>query len=284
MATTNNTPPSFFTVRAHDLTLKPSVTGLCVGYEGGRWRSKELASHIMEWLPEFALDHTEQQNINAGSAARALRNAAQRVYQTDKFKKRGEFGELLLHIAVRQVFGTIPAISKIYYKDSVNSTVKGFDCVHIIDAPKSLELWLGEVKFYEDAARAIADVVKELEAHTQHDYLRREFAAIITKIDPAWPHADRLRKLLDVNTTLDTVFDALCIPVLLTYNSDVVNAHQKATDDYIAAIEKEILEHHRTFSSKLLPPVRIHLFLVPLREKKALIKELDDGLKIWQKI
>ena len=129
----------------------------------------------MEWLPEFALDHTEQQNINAGSAARALRNAAQRVYQTDKFKKRGEFGELLLHIAVRQVFGSIPAISKIYYKDSVNATVKGFDCVHIVDAPQSLELWLGEVKFYESAARAITDVVKELEAHTQHDYLRREF-------------------------------------------------------------------------------------------------------------
>src|ERR1700730_556617 len=98
-------PPAFFTVRAHDLSVKPSMTGLCVGYETGRWRNKELASHMMEWLPEFALDHTEQQSINAGSAARALRNAAQRVYQTDKFKKRGEFGELLLHIAVPQVFG-----------------------------------------------------------------------------------------------------------------------------------------------------------------------------------
>ncbi len=101
----------------------------------------------MEWLPEFALDHTEQQNINAGSAARALRNAAQRVYQTDKFKKRGEFGERLLHIAVRQVFGSIPAISKIYYKDSVNATVKGFDRVHIDRrAPiTGIVAWRGEV-------------------------------------------------------------------------------------------------------------------------------------------
>jgi hypothetical protein len=277
-------PPAFFTVRVHDLTVAPSVTGLCAGYEASRWRSKELASHMLEWLPEFALDHTEQQSINAGSAARALRNAAQRVYQTDKFKKRGEFGELLLHIAVRQVFGTIPAISKIYYKDSVNSSVKGFDCVHIVDVPQSLELWLGEVKFYESVTHAIADVVKELEGHTQHDYLRREFAAIITKIDPAWPHADRLKKLLDPNTSLDHVFDALCIPVLLTYNSDVLNAHQKITAAYIAAFEAEIREHHKTFSSKVLPTVRIHLFLVPLQEKKALLKELDQGLKTWQKL
>lgn len=33
-------------------------------YENGRWRSEELASHRMEWLPEFALDHTQHQKIN----------------------------------------------------------------------------------------------------------------------------------------------------------------------------------------------------------------------------
>lgn len=140
------------------------------------------------------------------------------------------------------------------------------------------------MKFYESVTYAITDVVQELEAHTRHDYLRREFAAIITKIDAKWPHADRLKKLLDPNTSLDSVFDALCIPVLLTYNSDVVNAHQRATAEYIAAFEAEVREHHGTFSRKVLPAVRIHLFLVPLQEKKALLKELDEGLKTWQKL
>jgi hypothetical protein len=280
----NNGPAPFFTVRAHDVSSSPSLSGLCVGYEAERWRAKELAAHMMEWLPEFALDHTEQQNIHAGTAARALRNAALRVYQTDKFKKRGEFGELLLHIAVRQCFGTIPAISKIYYKDSVDTTVKGFDCVHVVDAAKSLELWLGEVKFYESITKAIADVIQELEKHTQHNYLRREFAAITTKIDPAWPHTDRLKKLLDPNTSLDEVFDTLCVPVLLTYDSDVVNGHKKVTEEYIQAFEKEVTAHHKTFCSKALPKVRIHLFLVPLKEKQELLTELDKGLKAWQNI
>ena len=45
------------------------------------------------------------------------------------------------------------------------------------------------MKFYESVTHAITDVVQELEAHTRHDYLRREFAAIITKIDAKWPHA-----------------------------------------------------------------------------------------------
>lgn len=61
------------------------------------------------------------------------------------------------------------------------------------------------MKFYESVTYAITDVVQELEAHTRHDYLRREFAAIITKIDAKWPHADRLKKLLDPNTSLGIV-------------------------------------------------------------------------------
>jgi hypothetical protein len=277
-------PQPFFTVRAEDLINSPSVRGLCIGYESERWRAKELATHMMEWLPEFALDYTEQASVNVGSAARALRNAALRVYQTDKFKKRGEFGELLLHIAVRHCFNTIPAISKIYYKDSVNTTVKGFDCVHVVDAAASLELWLGEVKFYEDISKAIGDVVKELAAHTNEDYLRREFAAITSKIDDKWPHAGRLKKLLDSNTSLDQVFDAMCVPVLLTYNSKTINGHKKVTAAYINAFEAEVKTHHQLFSGKQLPKVRIHLFLVPLKDKAEVLKELDKGLKAWQNI
>jgi hypothetical protein len=60
-----------------------------------------------------------------------LRAAAQRVYATKKFANRGEFGELLLHIAARQVFNTLPEI-KVYYKDADNDTVKGFDSVHAV--------------------------------------------------------------------------------------------------------------------------------------------------------
>ena len=58
--------------------------------------------------------------------------------------------------------------------------MKGFDAVHVVDTGASLELWLGEVKFYE-TSQGDPDVVKELEAHTQQDYLRSEFAAIVTK-------------------------------------------------------------------------------------------------------
>src|ERR1035437_1518835 len=48
-------PPPFLYLRVQDLDLTPTITGLCAGYEGGEWRAKALADHMMEWLPEFAL-------------------------------------------------------------------------------------------------------------------------------------------------------------------------------------------------------------------------------------
>jgi len=275
-------PPPFLHVRAQDLDLTPTITALCAGYEGGEWRAKALADHMMEWLPEFALNYTERHAFGHHTGVRMLREAAQRVYKTEKFQKRGEFGELLLHIAARQVFNTLPAISKIYYKDSDNDTVKGFDAVHVLATETTLELWVGEVKFYQDIGAAIREVVEELGQHTAPGYLRREAAAITNKIDPAWPHADRLKRLLDATTSLDDVFDAMVIPVLLTYNSDVVNAHQRISEEFDAAFKMEVLTHHKTFSRKALPPLRIHLFLVPLKDKQALLKHLDEGLRRWQ--
>lgn len=283
-AWTEPMPPPFLEIRVKHLDLSPALLGLCVGYESQKWRTNQLVDHVMEWLPEFALNYTERKAFGPDTAVRLIRAAARSIYNSQKFQNRGEFGELLLHIAIRQAFQTVPAISKIYYKDSDNNTVKGFDAVHVVVSDSTLELWIGECKFYSEVSRAITDVVSELQLHTQDTYLRREFAAIVNKIDSRWPHSTRLKQLLDANISLDKIFDAACIPVLLTYDSDVVNAHVKVTEQYVKAFISEVKLHYATFASKKLPKLRIYLFLMPLKSKAELIVELDGGLKRWQQI
>lgn len=238
---------------------------------------------MIEWLPDFVLRDSERESLRADNAVALVAKAAHAVYTSQKYQKRGEPGELLLHIVLRQVFQTSPAVAKLFFKDSANDTVKGFDAVHVVSTDTQLELWLGEVKFYEDVADAIRDVVAELERHTSKDYLRAEFAAITHKIDAASPHAAKLKKLLDPNTSLDEVFDCLCVPVLLTYDSDVMAANTKETDEFTAAFEAEVEKHHATFCLKGLPPkLRIHLILLPMSTKKVLIDEFDKRLKSAQ--
>ena len=259
---------------------RPGYAGLCAGFEAGKWRYDQLAEHMLEWLPEFALNDREYRAFTGANARRQLRAAAQKIYTSPKFATRGEVGEILLHAIIRQEFGSVPAISKIYYKDSPNDTVKGFDAVHVVEAPDGLELWLGEVKLYQDIVSAIRDVVKELKQHTTIPYLRSEFAAIWHKLDPTHSHYDVLQSLLKSNTTMDEVFTRLCFPVLLAYDSSTVAAHSRTDASYEAAIISEFEKHYRHFTKATLPTeLKIVLILLPMNTKAQLLERFDVKLK-----
>lgn len=275
-------PAPFLKVRVSDFETEPWLVAMCAGYENGEWREDQLIEHAMEWLPEFSLKFSELSSFGASNAVKLLRKAARALYSTEKFKSRGEFGELFLHIILRQVFGTIPAICKIHYKDSRNDTVKGFDCVHVVSEENELELWIGEVKFYKEIKSAIRDVVQELQQHTERNYLRDEFVAITNKIDESWPHSERLKALLDGNTSLDDIFDSVSIPILLTYDSDTINCHTKVTKEFKAAFEIEVRNNWEIFKEKKLPDcVNIRLILLPLKSKEKIQQKLHEELQAW---
>jgi len=278
-------PAPFLVSRVHHVELRPGLTGMCAGYEQKKWRAEQLARHLVEWLPEFALRYSELRELQGYNAVNLIGQAAKSVYDSPKYKNRGECGELLLHVMLRQVFNTLPAISKYFYKDSRNDTVKGFDNVHVVIDSKELQLWLGEVKFYSDIKKALRDVIPELVAHTKREYLHSEFAAITNKIDPAWPHADRPKKLLDRNTSLDEVFDAVCIPILLTYNSEAMDGHNEVSSVFVSAFESEVRKHYSDFASRNLPKdLRIHLFLFPMKDKTMLVNAFHERLKVCQSL
>ena len=276
----------FFNVIVHREDGNRELDGLCAGFEMKIWRKDQLVDHLADYIPEFALTYSERQSIDSKDILRMLRNAARNIYQSEKYKNRGEFGELLLHSIICELYNTIPAISKIYYKDGPNDTVKGFDAVHVVDKTDRLELWLGEAKFYTDIHEAINDVVKEIFVHIQKDYLRDEFIAITNKIDDTWPHSGRLKSLLDPNTSLDTVFDQACIPVLLTYDSDVIAKYDENSDAYRAEIKAEFESLYDSFTKKLSDgvPLTVHLFLLPLKTKSELVDAFDEKLKKLQQI
>lgn len=275
-------PDPFLEIRVHEANIAPGLTGVCAGYEAGEWRADHCARHLTEWLPEFALTQSERDSVGPHNAVSIVAKAAQTVYTSRKYDRRGEIGELLLHVLLRQVFDTVPAVSKWYFKDAANDTVKGFDAVHVIASAGGLELWLGEAKFYDDISRAIADVVDEMQKHTGRDYLRGEFAAITRKIEDGWPHSDRLKRLLHPNTSLDEIFDAVCIPALLSYNSPTVAAHSEVSEAYEAAFRGEVERHRDAFAQRTLPNVRVHLFLFPLGSKRTLMDCFDRRLRLCQ--
>ncbi|MBN2286570.1 MAG: DUF1837 domain-containing protein [Tissierellales bacterium] len=278
-------PEPFWEVRCHEIGNQ-GISGLCVGYELGKWRKEALSDYIMEWLPEFCLNSKECEGLDYSNAVEILRKAAKLVYKTENFRNRGEFGEIFLHAAIRSIFNSVPVISKIYYKSSHNDTVKGFDCVHVVGPIDNLELWIGEVKFYKNISDAINDVIQELEEHLKVDFLRDEFILIENKLDDFDEYTKTIKSLISKKNSIDNIFKRICIPVLLTYESKTIQSYDSISEEYVQKFVTEIKNNHSSFFKKTtkLPDIQVHLFLHPLKNKEELVTTLDTKLRSWRSI
>lgn len=278
----------FFKIIVHDEDSIPTLLGICAGFEGGEWRGKRLAEIIFNNIPEFCLTYSEIHEIDSVEWMDKLRKSVNMIYNTDRFKNRGEFGELLLHCILKDFYKTIPAVSKMYFKDGPNETVKGFDAVHVIENDEgSLDMWLGEVKFYNNATNAINDVVPEIKEHFEADYLRNEFIAITNKLDKLSPFYERLRLLLSPDTSLDEIFEKICIPVLITFNSKVIDKYDKFSVAYKTEMQQEMEKYAKQFGEhfkKLGIELEVHLFLLPLKTKETFVQLLNDKLNAWKQV
>lgn len=278
----------FFKIIVHDEDSMPTLLGICARFESGEWRGQRLAENLFRCIPEFCLTYSEIHEVDSSEWMDKMKKAVSMIYSSPKYKNRGEFGELLLHYILKDLYKTVPAISKMYFKDGPNETVKGFDAVHVIvNSEGNLDLWLGEVKFYNNASKAISDVIPEIKEHFAHDYLLTEFIAITNKLDKESPFYDKLSKLISPDTSLDDIFERICVPVLITFNSKVIDKHTKYTTTYKEEMKAEMEKHFQQFESqfkKLGIDIEVHLFLLPLKTKESFVQILNNKLIQWQQL
>ncbi|WP_137513522.1 HamA C-terminal domain-containing protein, partial [Escherichia coli] len=148
------------------------------------YRLDSLVMKILSALHEFAYGFHEGTQTDNTETLSKLIEASRSIYKIDEYQKvkdlylnsgaltddvadkylrRGEFGELILHLLLRDFHSTVPLLSKIYFKDAVGHTVHGFDAVHI--DPINKTLWLGESKLYIDPKKGISELIKDVEDH-----------------------------------------------------------------------------------------------------------------------
>lgn len=258
----------------------PPSTILVGGYELQVFRIVRLSELLISALPEFALKYSELQNVPPAQWTNLLAKASKLVYKTSSFLRRGEVGEILLHMVMRDFFGTEPAITKIYYKDSPNDTVKGFDAVHISRAESGFSLAIGESKIYKKPSRAVASILKDLQSHFNADFIRQEFMHVENKLDSTWPHSKEFQDLISKDRSLDDVFQSIQMFGLVAYDSVALNKHTASSTQLDADVLAEISPILTKFAiPKNVPKITVNLVFVPLHTKKQLLIEFDKKLK-----
>jgi len=256
-----------------------------VGFDENKFRLQPLVDVIRRVIPEFSLGYHIGENLPINEIVERLKEAAETVYLTEKYQTRGEFGELILHLLLRDFHKTIPLISKIYFKDSHNVPAHGFDGVQVTIDGDEKKLWLGESKLYKIGTDGIRDLAKDIEKHVNADYIRKEFSLISKKLPANIPEIEYWRELMDKHQRLDVVFSNIVIPMVCTYNSDLFKKHNDNTQDYFKEFEIECNRYHNIFSKlKGDCKIEIILMLLPIPDKDELNTELDKRLKAMQSI
>lgn len=265
----------------------------------------EFTRAVINTIPEYVFAQYENSDIPQTDAVDKLREAAKSIYKIpdyelmrrwylendqsvgDKIKKlgnsrRGEFGELILHLLLRDFKNTIPLISKVYFKDATGTPAHGFDAVHI--TPDDGILWLGESKFYTDSKRGVKELIGDLENHFKKEYLNEQFLIIKKNVqNNSIPQRDQwIEKLTECNKLSDKL-RTINIPLLCTYPNDIykifTELDSKEAVEYHEKNVRELKEYfdkqnHHPLKSKL----NVILLLFPIRNKKELITKLHERL------
>ncbi|RZG79096.1 HamA C-terminal domain-containing protein [Acinetobacter venetianus] len=294
-----------------DAELSTFLVGFDLADDGkAQYRLKPLIEKLLDVIHEFAFGFHEGNETNNTQIFSKLTEAAKSIYKIDEFQKvkdiyendgsildtvedkylrRGEFGELILHLLLRDFHRTTPLLSKIYFKDSLGHTVHGFDAVHI--EPETKTLWLGESKLYSNGKNGIKALIQDVHEHFKSDYLNSEFMLISKKIKhfDNIPNKDYWVDLISEETKLSDKLNAINIPLLCTYTCNLFTEHQdETTAKFINEYRSEMLELKKYFDEHYDHPLKsklnVILFLFPVQDKVNLVKGLHNKLSLLQKL
>lgn len=269
-----------------------------------KYMLEEFARVVMNVIPEYVFGKYEK--IENEEYVDKLREAANSIYKIKEFelmrryyldndqqalqelnqlpfKKRGEFGELILHLLLRDFKETVPLISKVYFKDSQGVPAHGFDAVHV--SPNEKILWLGESKLYVDGKDGIRALIKDLNDHFKQDYLNDQFIIIKKNLEcNDIPQRQQWLEILNHCSKLSDRIKMINIPILCVYENDIYTKFDDlSVQDAIQYHETNIKSLKQFFDREYYHPLKTHLnvilLLFPVRNKFELIKLLHK--KLW---
>lgn len=217
-------------------------------------------------------------------------------YKWDKdflnwYRKKGVFGEVILHMVLKEFKNTIPLVSKMYFKDSFSQEAKGFDAVHVSENGKTL--WLGETKFYTSwkkhgvVSGGVDELVEDLKNHFSKDYLSEQFVIIKRGLEAQYEHPQRSAWIEKLNKPilLKDIFEYIRIPLLCIYEDGIASDYLEAINEVTqnSGIVSHTMEVQDYFNSINDYPFKEYiqtvLILMPIEAKNRLIKIMLE--RIW---
>tara|TARA_Y100000590_G_scaffold469260_1_gene655849 strand:+ start:3370 stop:4284 length:915 start_codon:yes stop_codon:yes gene_type:complete len=236
-----------------------------------------------EWISE-ALESLYTPEIYDESIHNKGKITDEHSYLSIKYRSKGEWGELLLHIILRTYLDTLPLNCKLYINYAVKKQVCGYDIVHISKDMKTL--FLGEAKMYMNGEDGVKKLIEDLKGHYTVDFLTKQITPIYRNT-PAYFGTELPKDLRSWRSTLRRekslrgLIDRIKIPMICVYDSSIYQDYNEVSNDFKSAYEKESILLKETFDNMndLGIPLETILVLLPLPSKYELIRKIHIKIK-----
>ncbi|MDR1897422.1 MAG: DUF1837 domain-containing protein [Prevotellaceae bacterium] len=287
-----------------DVNLTPtnnkSVLSLINDFEDGKWRYTKFQEFIWNNIVETALSKNEREKL-IDDRFSSLVEAAQNLRLTDKENDIGrgsELAEIALYGIMKQYYGALSAVPKIFYKQNTQDNAKGADSVHIVlEGSSDFSIWFGEAKFYNNIEDTRLDsIIESVNNSLQTDKLKKENSIItnVSDIDLIIENEDvrkGIKALLKNETSIDNLKPQLHIPILLLHECSKTKGVTELTDNY----KNDIVAYHKdraqSYFSKQISKIggihkysdiTFHLILFPVPDKKKIVDKFISNVEHYK--
>lgn len=272
--------PNFFAPlhELHEPAIHRSLISYDAEFDDGEWRNLELAIYLARWIPELILPPRVLAQCSHLQAHDLVAKTSQAL-KGKSIDYEDLLSQAMLHAILRHHFSSEPTLCKLHSVSPGQS-----DCMnaHIVVDPAGDQLWLGHARITvsDDWEVVTTLLASKLDGLVNRDFLRKERDLIIQFREPQFQKETNLTQVFQEFAKLDDLVRVLNIPVLVAYDSTVLEAGFAA--DYVEKLKIEVADSYQTLKSKLssrLAEVRVHVFLVPIYDSVQLAENFRSSLE-----
>lgn len=238
----------------------------------------DLAKVIYNGIVEYSFDNlgpyldklSDAQIIALKTKLKYSESASQ-----DVRLKYGFFGEVLLFLFLQYFHNADTVISRgWFYQPTAKSEVTGYDTYQIVDHNNgAIDLWFGEVKFYQSYKDAIKKILDKVSVSLSDDYLESNILTISQHLKEVNPRSkiDTIIQAWQENPSIVIKDELLKYNMTLVYPMLVLfDDGNKAYDDVIKEVVEFINSEYPSISYSIAVPTKLFFMLLPVNSAKSI--------------
>ncbi|MBB3149774.1 hypothetical protein FHS21_006228 [Phyllobacterium trifolii] len=278
--------------------LNKKIVSVINEFEDGAWRYSKFQHYLWDNIVQTALSQRERAAL-VGKGHTALVEAAKNLRLTDKDElgQGSEIAEIFLYGVMKDHFGALPVVPKIFYKQNNQDNAKGADSVHIVIKDDDFTLWFGEAKFYNSIADGRLDsIVKSVLETLGTDKLKKE-NSIVTNVSDILhlpipsDLKERIISSIRPRESIDNIKSKINVPIMVLHECEITASHAEMSMRYRESIGEHHTQRAEAYFAKQMTrsssvfkysEIVFHLILFPVPNKSKIVKAFIEGVQFYK--